>query len=149
MKVKSIAVIISLSLMLILTACSSDYTRTIEKNWGVSLPKANEELYSVDSGPSIFGDGQRYHILGYEEIKLNEFAEFSSGKNTLLEDEVEKILNSLEASKDKTPDFSSKYYWYKKSEGTRPRNKLYLVYLSEGNLLHVIELLIPLHKQAF
>lgn len=55
MKVKSIAVIISLSLMLILTACSSDYTRTIEKNWGVSLPKANEELYSVDSGPSIFG----------------------------------------------------------------------------------------------
>jgi len=142
MKIKKMTVIISLSLILILTACSSDYTRTIEKNWDVSIPKANKELYSVDSGPSIFGDGPRYHILGYEEeIKLSEIGKFSSEKNTLLEDEVEKILNSLEVSKDKTPDFSSKYYWHKKSEGTRLRNKLYLVYFSEGNLLHIIELL--------
>ncbi len=44
MKIISIAVIISLSLMLILNACSSDYTRTIEKNWNVSLPKA-DKLY--------------------------------------------------------------------------------------------------------
>ena len=95
MKAKSIAVIISLTLVLILTACSSYYTRTIENNWGVSLPKANEELYSVDSGPSIFGDGLRYHILVYEE-------------------EVGKILNSLEVSKDKRLIFQASIIGTKK-----------------------------------
>jgi len=40
---------------------------------------------------------------------------------------------------EKKPDFSKEYYWYKKSGDNDLRNKLYLIYFKENNLLHIIE----------
>ncbi|MBU5676866.1 hypothetical protein KQI88_10595 [Alkaliphilus sp. MSJ-5] len=140
MKIKNLAVIICLLLMSTLSACSSDYSESIEINWGISLPKGYEELFSVDSGASFHGDGDRYHVFSYkEELKQSEIEKFSSEKNPYVEDEVEKILNSLQVSNEQKPDFSKEYYWYRKNGDNDSRNKLYLIYFNEDNILHVIE----------
>lgn len=145
MKKKNLVVITCVFLMFILSACSSGYNITgyniiIEINWGISLPKSYEEIFSADSGASFHGDGERYHVFKYKEkLKQMEIGKYNSEKNNNVEDEVEEILNSLQVSNQKKPDFSKEYYWYRKNGDDDSRNKLYLIYFNEDNVLHVIE----------
>lgn len=141
MKIKrSILVILCLFLMLIFGACSSDYNKVLETNWGILLPKGYGELSSIDSGASFHGDGYRYHVFSYkEELSQNEIEKFSSEKNVNVEKEVENILISLKVSKENRPDFSEEYYWYKKNDTKDSRNNLYLIYFTQDKMLHIIE----------
>lgn len=43
---------------------------TTERNWGISLPVAQAELYVLDikaSQPNFFGDGDYYKVLQYDQ----------------------------------------------------------------------------------
>lgn len=140
MRNKNLVLFTCLLLMYVLSACSSDYGKIIEKNWDITLPKGYEEIVSVDSGASFQGDGERYHVFKYkEELKKEEIQRFSSRENSVVEDEVKKILNSLQVSNEERPDFSKTYYWYTQSGDDDSRDKLYLIYFNEDNLLYVVE----------
>lgn len=41
------------------------YTEIININWSIKLPNSYKEIYSIDSGASFHGDGERYHIFEY------------------------------------------------------------------------------------
>lgn len=141
MKVKAIiAFTICLLSMITLSACFSDYNKILESNWGILLPKGYKELYSTDSGDSFLGDGQRYHVFDYEEkLKQEEIEKFSSKKNIKVEEEAEGILIQLGVSKEKRPNFSKEYYWYKKVHYIDSRSNLYLIYVFENSMVYVIE----------
>ncbi len=137
MKIRNIVATMFLLLIITLSACSSDYSEVFEKNWGFSLPKGYEELYVIDSGASFHGDGERYHIFKYkQEIELNNIEKFSSEKNINLEKQIETILNSLQISTEKGPDFSKDIIGIEKVEiMIRETN----CYYKEDKLLHIIE----------
>lgn len=140
MKVKNLLSIMGLLLIIILISYFSDYSKSLENNWNITLPKGYKELFAVDSGTSFLGDGQRYHVYSYkEELKRRELEKFSLEKNINIEKEVEKILSSLQVLNERKLNFSKKYYWYRKKGDNDIRDKLYLIYFNEDKVLHVIE----------
>lgn len=142
MKVKAIIAFttICLVLMITLNICFLDYNKVLESNWGILLPKGHKEIYSIDTGDSFLGDGQRYHVFGYKEkLKQEEIEKFSSKRNIKMEEEAEGILIQLGVSKEKRPDFSKEYYWYKKVHDIDSLSNLYLIYGSEDNVVYIIE----------
>lgn len=142
MKIKVIIAFTTICLLLMFTVnvCFLDYNKVLESNWGILLAKGYKEVYSTDTGDSFLGDGQRYHVFGYKEkLKQEEIEKFSSKRNIKVEEEAEGILIQLGVSKEKRPDFSKEYYWYKKVDDTDSRNNLYLIYVIEDNRVYVIE----------
>ena len=47
----------------------SDLADALESNWSIVLSEESgwEEIYHADSGASFHGDGERYHIVTYEQ----------------------------------------------------------------------------------
>lgn len=69
-------------------------------NWSIKLPSSYKEIYSIDSGASFLGDGQRYHILKYDdENNLNIALNWENKRNEYMETSVQKVLNTLNVSR--------------------------------------------------
>lgn len=114
------------------------YTKIINMNWSIKLPSSYKEIYSIDSGASFQGDGQRYHILKYDgEDDLNLALNWENNKNEYMETSVQKVLNTLNVSKGNMPDFQDNYKYYTKI--LKDNSKIYLIFFTDTKKLYVIE----------
>lgn len=117
---------------------TTPYHKIIYLNWKISVPKEYKEIYSIDSGPSFHGDGERYHIFQYKtEEGISAFISWDDYKNRELEKKVKDILYSLEVPKDRKPNFQKHYYYYttKKIDNSN----IYLLFFRDTKELYIIE----------
>ncbi|TCK98176.1 hypothetical protein EDC19_0594 [Natranaerovirga hydrolytica] len=126
--------------MLVLRGCSSDYNEAIEYNWGIQLPEGYKKIYYLDSGSGFLGDGIRYNVFEYEEgIPQNAMEDFRYGKNTNFEEKIEEYLISLEVPTEEVLDFSQEYNWYMIKNESDPRERAYIIYVTEESRVYMIE----------
>ncbi len=132
MKKNRIKVISKIAILVIITiiglACLwsylDNYSKTLNINWGFSLPSEAHysEVYSKDSSPSFHGDGIRYHIFSYKEARpINEMfcwknTEEKTIYNASYQDAVTEWLNSINVSAENTPNYSDCLYWYESQD---------------------------------
>src|SRR5690606_19110780 len=82
MRKQNLVIVTCLILIIILIirfgAYFINYGIAIKANWGIWLPRGFKEIYSTDSGPSFFGDGERYHVFYYRKgLKEKELEKFN------------------------------------------------------------------------
>lgn len=117
---------------------NKSYTEIINMNWSIELPKPYEEIYSIDSGPSFHGDGERYHIFDYknkDDIELS--LKWKDDKNLSMESKIGEVLDNLSVSQEYMPKFESKYQYYSKRE--QDSSTIYLIFIPDIKRLYVIE----------
>lgn len=139
--IKNISIIILLIAVIFLflfIQAQKSYASVIYLNWSIKLPKPYKEIYSVESGASFHGDGQRYHVFEYKntnviENKLN----WTDTKNPDIESKIDKILNSLNVANTNRPDFHKKYKYFIKTK--EDFSKIYIIYIDEIAKLYIIE----------
>ena len=115
------------------------YIDSIHKNWGVSLPSAEWEVYNVDAGASFHEDGVRYQIFRYEEEEeLMEAVSWHDGRNHLVERKIEALLSDLEIEQEYAVDFEENYWYFTLMNGGGS-SELFLLYFPERMRLSVVE----------
>ena len=144
MRKKSIIIFLCLILIAILALRLGfyfiNYSITVKANWGIWLPRGFKEIYSTDSGPSFFGDGERYHVFYYRKgLKEKDLNKLNPNRNASLETDVEKIIKSLQVPDNYRPDFTEEYYWYYQDDKDDPRDKLYIIYFVRYNKMYIVE----------
>jgi len=142
-KLMIFTIIILLVIVLIITVLfygniNKPYIEIINLNWSIELPNSYKEIYSIDSGASFHGDGERYHIFEYDnkidvEIPLN----LESNKNIAIESAIEKVLNNLNVAQVNRPNFECEYKYYSKKMDDS--SKIYLIFETNTKRLYVIE----------
>ncbi|MCX7883623.1 MAG: hypothetical protein N2448_01105 [Caloramator sp.] len=130
--------LIAVIFLLLFTQTHKSYTSIINLNWSIKLPKPYKEIYSVESGASFHGDGQRYHVFEYKnkndiENKLN----WTDTKNPDIESKIDTILDSLNVANTNRPDFDKKYKYYFKVK--EDNSKIYLIFYDDIGKLYIIE----------
>jgi len=115
------------------------YTLNIRSNWGIELPAPSKEIYYTDDGPSWMGDGIRYHLFLYNDVKkINKAFEWENTSNIPMESEIVKLIESIDVPDEYAPDFNRKYkYFIKKS--SEDSSTLYLIFYEDTNRLYIIE----------
>lgn len=122
----------------VFTTLFASNAKIIYMNWGINLPKAYTEIYSVEGDGSIFGDGPRYHIFQYKnDSEINKNIKWISNKNADMESDTNSILKSLKVSDKYMPDYQKKYQYYTKKKDDN--STLYLVYFNDIKDLYIIE----------
>lgn len=114
------------------------YSEIININWSIKLPNSYKEIYSVDSGKSFHGDGERYHVFQYkrkDDIDLS--LDWEDNRNSEIEAEVKRVLNNLNVSNDNMPDFQSNYKYY--ITGKNDSSRIYLIFVPDTKILYIIE----------
>ena len=104
----------------------SDLSDTLENNWGIVLSDESgwEEIYHADSGASFHGDGERYHIVTYEQEDVIEnmvawSADQGNVWNKTYPELMEDWLRYTDAEPDMYPDHDGCMYWYQQdSDGS-------------------------------
>lgn len=118
---------------------NSLYINIIKSNWEIELSKKYDELYSTDSS-SIFGEGERYHVLEYKDIGINKNFEWVQGKNRNIEVEIGKIISELKLDKNFIPNFEDKYmYYYKIEDNVAHKDKIFIIYFYDTGMVYVVE----------
>ncbi|MCR1952419.1 hypothetical protein NSA50_15425 [Clostridium sp. DSM 100503] len=111
------------------------YVNIVNSNWNLEMSKNYEEIYSSNEGESFLGDGKRYHILKYNDNNINKNFEWESEKNLFIEQEVGKIIKSLNIDKKYTPNFKEQYkYYYRESEDF---SKIYIIYFYDTKMIYI------------
>ena len=114
------------------------YSNIIQANWEVELPLEYKEIYSIDSGPSFLGDGERYHIFEYaNKDEIEEALNWQSGKNIIMESSVISILKALKVPDECMPKLENDYKYYFKAESDS--SMLYIVFSEEANRVYIVE----------
>ncbi|OPJ59592.1 hypothetical protein [Clostridium oryzae] len=114
------------------------YTEIIKINWNIKLPMPYKQIYSIDSGPSFHGDGERYHIFKYKnEVKLSRSVDWYDDKNKSVEASAKKVLLTLGVSKYHAPNFKHNYKYFVKYKNKN--SKMYLIFDIDTRKLYVIE----------
>ena len=105
---------------------SSDLADTLESNWSIVLSEESgwKEIYHADSGASFNGDGERYHIVTYEQEDVIEnmvawSADQGNVWNKTYPELMEDWLRYTDAEPDMYPDHDGCMYWYQQdSDGS-------------------------------
>ena len=135
----SILLVIALLIVFLYVQITKPYSEIINMNWSIKLPTSYKEIYSVDSGASFHGDGERYHVFEYKnEEDINLSLNWKNNKNVAIESSTEKVLNTLNISKEEMPNFESEYKHYTK-EKEDDSSKIYLIFFTDTKKLYVIE----------
>jgi len=114
------------------------YSNVIQANWEVELPLEYKEIYSIDSGPSFLGDGQRYHIFEYaNKDEIEEVLNWQSGKNIIMESSIISILKALKVPDEYIPKLERDYKYYFKTKNDS--SMLYIVFSEEANRVYIVE----------
>ena len=117
---------------------NNPYTEIINLNWSIELPNSYKEIYSIDSGASFHGDGERYHIFEYDNKKdVNISLNWKNNKNAAIESAIENVLNNLNVSQVNRPNLEVEYKYYSKTEDDS--SKIYLIFVPNTKKLYVIE----------
>lgn len=116
----------------------SSYADIIQLNWSIDVSKNYDEIYSIDSGASFHGDGERYHIFQYKNSSdLLSSLNLMSGKNTDMESNVMEILNSLQIPAEYIPDFQRDYQ-YNATTAT-DSSRIFFIFVPDTKKLYIIE----------
>lgn len=106
---------------------SSDLADTLESNWSIVLSDESGwgEIYHADSGASFNGDGERYHIVTYEQEDMieNMVAWSAEEGKTRWHDSYQAAIDEWISYTDTEPDMYPVYdgcmYWYQRdSDGS-------------------------------
>lgn len=116
----------------------NNYSNIMNLNWEIKIPNDYKELYSMDSGPSVFGEGQRYHVFYYEDDKaIDDTLLWSDDKNQNIELPIKRLLKGLNISKEYIINFNTEYkYFYKETEDF---SKIYIVYVPNSKIIYILE----------
>lgn len=144
-----ISVIAALSIVVVIGTVSlwkhiSDYSTTLNLNWGFSLPHEAHysEEYSKDSGASFHGDGIRYHVFSYTEEKpINGMLAWKTGEESTkfydrYSDAVNEWLSEIDVPGDKLPDYSKCSYWY---GSQRDNSEIIVLWDSSKSRIYIAE----------
>lgn len=120
------------------------YSRTLNANWGISLPvKALcEQVYEKDSGSSFHGDGIRYHVFSYEYEDYIDLmfawagTEFTTLRDGSYSEAAAAWLDEIEVPEDQRPDYENCAYWYKAQEDN---SELIIFWDNNLNRLYIVE----------
>ena len=106
---------------------SSDLADTLESNWSIVLSEEScwDEIYHADSGASFNGDGERYHIVTYEQEDMieNMVAWSAEEGKTRWHDSyqaaIDEWISYTDTEPDMYPDHDGCMYWYQQdSDGS-------------------------------
>ena len=106
---------------------SPDLADTLENNWGIVLSDESgwDEIYHADSGVSFNGDGERYHIVTYEQEDMieNMVAWSAEEGKTRWHDSyqaaIDEWISYTDTEPDMYPDHDGCMYWYQRdSDGS-------------------------------
>ncbi len=122
----------------------SDYSTTLNANWGFGLPSKSHysEVYSKDSGASFHGDGIRYHIFSYKKAEpISEMFDWSNeDKKTIFsfsyEDAVTEWLNRINVPAEELPNYSECLCWY---ESQYDNSEIIVLWDSGKNRVYIVE----------
>ena len=126
---------------------TSAYTKIIESNWGIDLPRSGaKEVYSF-SEPSFHGDGIRYHVIDYpigNESKriansVFQLEKVFLGASKPTEDQVayvEALLAETEIPQDEIPIWNECVLV---SQSQEDGSELYLFYGGATGTVYVVE----------
>lgn len=110
----------------------------ITSNWSIKLPYPDKVIYSMDN-IGWFGEGETYRIFQYHDNKkIIKSLEWNNGRNTSMESEVLKIIESLGVSEENIPNFQDSYKYFIKIEKD-DNSTLYLIYFDDIKRLYIIE----------
>ena len=131
-------IMITLIFVFIYTQINKPYTEIITINWSIKLPKSYKEIYSIESEANVHGDGERYHILQYEnENDIDKSVKWERSKDKSIETKVNSVLSKLNIPKENMPYFQNSYQYY--TEMKDKISKIYLIYFPDTKKLYVIE----------
>lgn len=142
-KLMMFLIVILLVIVLIITVVfygniNKPYTEIINSNWSIELPNSYKEIYSIDSGASFHGDGERYHIFEYKNKKdIDILLNWENNKNIAIESAIEKVLNNLNVAQVNRPNFKDEYKYYFKAGDDS--SKVYFIFVPNTKMLYVIE----------
>lgn len=116
---------------------TNSYSKIIELNWGIRLSGSYKEIYSIDSGASFHGDGERYHIFEYnpKEDIINAL-EWRYDENKCIEQSISEILERLNVPDEYSPGFKYKYQYYFKEKKS---STICILLNDDEGLMYVIE----------
>lgn len=122
----------------------SDYSNTLNANWGFELPSKShyKEIYSNDSGASFHGDGIRYHIFSYKEAEpIREMLDWSREEGETIfhysyEEATAQWLSRIEVPAEKLPDYSQCQYWY---ASRRDNSEILMMWDASKNRVYIAE----------
>ena len=105
---------------------SSDLADTLESNWSIVLSEESgwKEIYHADSGASFNGDGERYHIVTYEQEDVIEnmvawSADQGNVWNKTYPELMEDWIRYTDAEPNMYPVYDGCMYWYQQdSDGS-------------------------------
>lgn len=106
---------------------SPDLADTMESNWSIVLPDESgwKEVYHADSGVSFNGDGERYHIVTYEQEDMieNMVAWSAEEGKTRWHDSyqaaIEEWISYTDAESHMHPIYDGYMYWHQEdSDGS-------------------------------
>ena len=116
------------------------YDRPMKYNWGSTLPRGYECIYTKEGEESIFGDGDRYHVLQYDD-EPNFSEKLVWETSCIKSEEIKEILTGLQVESEYIPDLQSsanvKYY-----HNTKDDDELWMIFNRDQQRLYIIERLI-------
>lgn len=109
-------------------------------NWSIKLPNSYKEIYSIDSGPSFHGDGERYNIFDYKnQEEVISPLQWEKSKNVMVESPVKRVISSLNVPKEYMPNFQEPYMYY--SIKKKDSSIIYLIFFPDIKRLYIAEVL--------
>lgn len=145
---KRVVIFLLCALLLVGIVCwhvmPPSYSRTIEANWGITLPwKAQlTEIYQQDSGASFHGDGVRYHVFSYkyEDYIDLMFAwpptEYPTNYYATTSEAAEAWLDEIAVPAEERPDYIKCSSWH---TSQKDNSEIIFFWDSEQNLLYIVE----------
>lgn len=111
-------------------------TRNYEAMWDIAIPEEAKNIYGAKSPADFHGDGAKYTMFRFDGSDTQFLNDFSSDKNTDMEEAVGAVLEQLKVSQENRPDFTQDYVWKQlKSNG----NRLFIVYISSAEKMYFIQ----------
>lgn len=110
--------------------------RNYEAMWDIAIPEEAESIYGAKSHADFHGDGAKYTMFHFDGNDTKFLSDFSSDKNTDMEEAVGAVLEQLKVSQENRPDFTQDYVWKQlKSNGDR----LFIIYISSAERMYFIQ----------
>ena len=144
-----IIILIILAIVLLYKETLGNPLFDIRINWGIKLPTADKILYSRDTGPSFFGNGEFYTVLQYKSKrkikKLNE-TQWKSDKNLEIEEFILERFSRLELNDKRIDDkykvnLNEDYLYYEQYD-EEDNSHIVIIYKENEQRLYIIEVIL-------
>lgn len=118
----------------------------INLRWNISIPKADNTIYSKLPESSFNGDGITYLVYNYKNNKkiekLNKFNWTGTNDNNELEEDFkdEHLFNELDIPKEYRFNLNDEYLYYKRSRKNNTEI-IWIVYMIKENKLYIYEII--------